>query len=921
MLSHSICESGKARSIPLLPALLGLLLGFCQGCGGGGGTNPPPVEPPSNLVYPQTSMVATVGTAITTDTPTVTGTVDSYTVSPTLPAGLSLNSSTGAISGTPTAAVVQANYVVTASNSAGSTTATVQITVNPKPPSNLVYSQASIVAMVGVAITTDTPTVTGTVHSYSVSPALPAGLKLNEFNGAISGTPTAVAAQASYVVTAQNSAGSTSATIQITVNAAVEPPSGLVYPQASIVATVGAAITTEIPTVTGTVDSYIVSPALPAGLSLNASTGAISGTPTAVTVSAAYTITASNAGGDTTADVTIAVNQALGVVLDLGHAAQINFLQLANSGLLSRDVSGHWALWNYSLGSVLVSGDQIPIGNSPPYTYAPLAIAGNTVVIGIPNGLEVRSATDGHVVSTIVSQSSWWNLATDGSYICAGSQSELSAWSPTGQVLISQPGNYSSAKTFAAPGEILVALGAAGPNVVETVSLATGTSVVSPAFAGNFNSWFLDGSRFVSNLSTTVWVYSNTAAEQAIVTLPSVANLTGQGDWIWTFDPSGLLNVYAIGSASATASYNLPSFATNVFPSAMTIGALQFGTGASVIDLSGANPVKVDYTLPVAQGTAYAATAASQWVVGNTHGVVLDGASLSGTPRYLGDGQAWSIAACSDQVAIATASGAILEMDPSGPTLEGTINFSSSKLECSSDGMTLAGMADANDYQYEPDRTLNVFSLPTGTISQSWPYTFDQYPYLFDFTMSLSGTMMGQVLLTSTPGGIGSARQVTSITGGPIIWSDTVSGQPIQLSPDGTLIAVSNGPPATNTVTNIYKNGQLVTAVSGWAVGWIDDGRLLVNNYGVQYPSPSQYLGCTIYDPTGVKLATPSLPELRQFQTVTSDLIYSAQVNTIYSLSSGASTWTSSSPSLGVGAVAGSYVVFASGSRVLLASY
>ena len=43
-------------------------------------------------------------------------------------------------------------------------------------------------------------------------------------------------------------------------------------------------------------------------LSLDTSTGEISGTPTAITSSASYTITASNTGGSDTATVTIVVN-------------------------------------------------------------------------------------------------------------------------------------------------------------------------------------------------------------------------------------------------------------------------------------------------------------------------------------------------------------------------------------------------------------------------------------------------------------------------------------------------------------------------------------------------------------------------------------------------------------------------------------
>lgn len=54
--------------------------------------------------------------------------------------------------------------------------------------------------------------------SYSVSPALPAGLTLNTSSGIISGTPTTLAAAANYTITATNTGGSTTASVSITVN-------------------------------------------------------------------------------------------------------------------------------------------------------------------------------------------------------------------------------------------------------------------------------------------------------------------------------------------------------------------------------------------------------------------------------------------------------------------------------------------------------------------------------------------------------------------------------------------------------------------------------------------------------------------------------------------------------------------------------
>lgn len=143
-------------------------LALSVGCGGGGeGGSTPPAVAPSNLVYPQSSITATVVTSLTPIVPTVTGTVTSYAISPALRSGLSLDAGTGAISGTPTTAAASSSYTITAANSEGSTTAVLQITVNLAPPSNLTYPHSSISASTGTAISTITPTVTGTVTAYS----------------------------------------------------------------------------------------------------------------------------------------------------------------------------------------------------------------------------------------------------------------------------------------------------------------------------------------------------------------------------------------------------------------------------------------------------------------------------------------------------------------------------------------------------------------------------------------------------------------------------------------------------------------------------------------------------------------------------------------------------------------------------------
>ena len=93
-------------------------------------TSAPGPTAPSNLSYTPATVSGTVGTAINSLTPRVTGTVDTYSVDPALPDGLSIDASSGVISGTPTAVAASDTYTVTAANEGGSTTATVTVTVN-----------------------------------------------------------------------------------------------------------------------------------------------------------------------------------------------------------------------------------------------------------------------------------------------------------------------------------------------------------------------------------------------------------------------------------------------------------------------------------------------------------------------------------------------------------------------------------------------------------------------------------------------------------------------------------------------------------------------------------------------------------------------------------------------------------------------
>ena len=258
------------------------------------------------LVY-STPNVYLQGSAIMQLIPAISGgTPLSFSIAPSLPAGLTLNTTTGVISGTPTVSALQAVYTVTAVYTGGSATFDITLTVNPQAPGSLTYNTPNIFN-VGTEITSLNPTVSGgTVASFTVLPSLPGGLSINSTTGVISGTPSAIIGVTTYTVTAANISGSETFNISITINMAA--PSELSYATPNIFFT-EQTITPLSPQVFGNVFSYNISPALSAGLNFNTVTGVISGMPAAPSGAVTYIITATNSGGSSSTNVVITVNE------------------------------------------------------------------------------------------------------------------------------------------------------------------------------------------------------------------------------------------------------------------------------------------------------------------------------------------------------------------------------------------------------------------------------------------------------------------------------------------------------------------------------------------------------------------------------------------------------------------------------------
>ncbi len=236
--------------------------------------------------------------------------VPTFAISPSLPSGLVLDWKTGTISGTPTEALANTTFTVTVTALGTTTTGTFTLYVTGAPGA-IAYSDIS--GTKGTAITSVTPSITtngttGSITSWAINATVPSGLTFETSNGTIWGTPTQVVSGAVFTVWANNSVGSKSTTINITINDV--GVTAITYPSENITLTLYHTMTTATPSTTGgTATTWGISPSLPSGMSFDSATGAISGTPENLqTTAVTYTVWANNSGGSFSDQINITIN-------------------------------------------------------------------------------------------------------------------------------------------------------------------------------------------------------------------------------------------------------------------------------------------------------------------------------------------------------------------------------------------------------------------------------------------------------------------------------------------------------------------------------------------------------------------------------------------------------------------------------------
>jgi uncharacterized repeat protein (TIGR01451 family) len=237
----------------------------------------------------------TVGTAYS-ETANASGGAAPYSYALTagsLPAGLALNTSSGAITGTPTAEGTS-NFTVEATDANGCvSTRSYALDMNcpaiAVAPASIAQSDINQSFSVFVSGSGGTAPYTYVVSSG----ALPAGLSLNTTTGEISGTPT-VAGLVSFTIESTDTfgcSGTRDYNLRICPSIAISPP-------ALADGVVGTAYTQTFAASNGD-GPYVwqLTGTLPTGLSWDAPSATISGTPTTENPGASLTLTATDANG------------------------------------------------------------------------------------------------------------------------------------------------------------------------------------------------------------------------------------------------------------------------------------------------------------------------------------------------------------------------------------------------------------------------------------------------------------------------------------------------------------------------------------------------------------------------------------------------------------------------------------------------
>ncbi len=306
--------------------------------------------PAATIVYTGSPYCSNAGTATVTRTGTAGGT---YTAAP---AGLTLNAATGDVTlATSTAGTYTVTYTIAAAGGCPAVTATATITITALPAATISYAGSPYCSTDLTAPVTMTGTAGGT---YT---AAPAGLTINASTGTVTpNTSTPGTYTVTYTISAGGGCPVVTATTTITITAA--PNMIIFYAGTPYCSNAGTANVSRFGTAGGTYS------AAPAGLTINAATGAVTlGTSTPGTYTVTYTIAPSGGCGTTITTTTITITAAPNATIAYAGSPYCSNAGTANVTLTGSPAGG---VYSSTAGlSINAATGAVNLGASTAGTY------------------------------------------------------------------------------------------------------------------------------------------------------------------------------------------------------------------------------------------------------------------------------------------------------------------------------------------------------------------------------------------------------------------------------------------------------------------------------------------------------------------------------------------------------------------------
>jgi hypothetical protein len=598
-------------------------------------------------------------------------------------------------------------------------------------------------------------------------------------------------------------------------------------------------------------------------------------------------------------------------IMDTGHNARIEHLAMRPGRILSQDVKSRWFLWDSQTHIRLAGGEGSVAGHGGPYFLVK------------PN--EVRDFDDGHLVAKLDSSPDVMGVAEDGGYVWYATATALTAWSPTkGSAVMTRDGDYRQAAIYAAASELRVALGPE-PNAdrIEVIEVDGGGAMTGNPFIGKFRGWFTDGQRFLTeeyidfyHVLIRIFDPSGDMVAMATATGGWDQIVGGYGSYFWIL--YGIeLEVHSTsgGNPWHFPEVHPPGTRSDAYPAGSALGLIAPGFDVHVAFLAGPEPI---VTSAVVQnfGNGVFGSDGIDWVVGDFLGGVFMHHTADSSPSalagFMGCGWVMDISGSdSGRLAIATASGIwLMEVDSVKP--ESIIPYLGAHVQLSRDGRILA----ASEYRDIIMDELRIFDAETGEMRHVWSYKGD-YTRLDDFELAGSGTRIA-ILATEDQGDgkVGTGWKVIDLPTGETILKG--GGWPgFYFSPSGQYLAASGGP------TILFKDPTKVAEVPGYALGWLDESKLLVRTFETDSQTGElTYLKTLIVDAQGNELAVTGLPveweDSGPMQALNAEVVYLPGYSGFFRVSDGARLpWPENTTFHSGGRVSGNHVVFASEGRVV----